>query len=418
MPILEALGRADRSGTESRDSTEFLLHGVTGSGKTEVYLQAAETTLAQGRSVIILVPEIALTPQALARFQARFGDVVAVMHSGMSAGKRYDEWLRLARGEATVCVGPRSAVFAPLADIGLIVVDEEHESSYKHESDPRYDARTVARRRAQDHGAVLLVGSATPRPESVFGTKRLRLTPARRRASAAGRRDPRHARAAQPAASGHAAGARRLQARGRQGDRPAEPPRLVELPLLRILRTRLDVPELRGRAGAASRPAGYVACHHCGHRERGPVEAAPTAARSRSRATAPAPSDSSTSWSRRSPATSFPVLRLDADAAGLDARARILERFHAAASRRARRHPDGRQGPRLRRRRARRRGRRRSDAAVSGLPRRGAHVRARHPARRPDRAGQRGPRARADDGAGRASDRARRPSRLRDVPAR
>ena len=96
----------------------------------------------------MLVPEIALTPQALGRFEARFGDVVAVMHSGMAQGERYDEWRRLAGAQARVCVGPRSAVFAPLPDIGLIIVDEEHEGSYKHEGDPRYDARTVAERRA------------------------------------------------------------------------------------------------------------------------------------------------------------------------------------------------------------------------------------------------------------------------------
>jgi primosomal protein N' (replication factor Y) len=144
----------------------FLLHGVTGSGKTEVYLRAVADTLARGRSAIVLVPEIALTPQALQRFEARFGDVIALLHSGLSIGERYDEWQRLLRGEARVCVGPRSAVFAPLADIGLIVIDEEHESSYKHEGDPRYDARAVAERRACMHGALLLVGSATPRPES------------------------------------------------------------------------------------------------------------------------------------------------------------------------------------------------------------------------------------------------------------
>ncbi len=160
---------------ESDQPREFLLHGVTGSGKTEVYLQAVTATLAAGAGAIVLVPEISLTPQALARFQARLGDVVAVMHSGMSEGARHDEWLRLRSGEARVCVGPRSAVFAPLDRIGLVIVDEEHEGSYKHEGDPRYDARTIAAKRAQDHGAVLLVGSATPRPESVLALPRLRL---------------------------------------------------------------------------------------------------------------------------------------------------------------------------------------------------------------------------------------------------
>jgi primosomal protein N' (replication factor Y) len=153
----------------------LLLHGVTGSGKTEVYLQAAAAVLAEGRGVIVLVPEIALTPQIVARFVARFGDTVAVLHSKLSAGERHDEWARLRAGEARVCVGPRSAVFAPMRSVGLIVVDEEHDSSYKHEGDPRYDARRVAERRAAQAGAVLVAGSATPRPESVHALARLRL---------------------------------------------------------------------------------------------------------------------------------------------------------------------------------------------------------------------------------------------------
>jgi primosomal protein N' (replication factor Y) len=153
----------------------LLLHGVTGSGKTEVYLRAAAETLARGRTVIVLVPEIALTPQIVGRFAERFGDTVAVLHSRLSAGERHDEWTRLRRGEARVCVGPRSAVFAPLSDVGLIVVDEEHDSSYKHEGDPRYDARRVAERRAHTAGAVLVAGSATPRPESVHALRRIRL---------------------------------------------------------------------------------------------------------------------------------------------------------------------------------------------------------------------------------------------------
>src|SRR5205807_3278817 len=125
-------------------------------GKTEVYLHAVEAALAAGRQAIVLVPEIALTPQVLGRFQARFGDVVAVLHSALGQGERHDEWRRLRSGEARVCVGPRSAVFAPVPNLGLIVVDEEHDSSYKHEGDPRYDARAVALRRARDQGAVLL----------------------------------------------------------------------------------------------------------------------------------------------------------------------------------------------------------------------------------------------------------------------
>ncbi|HYF27669.1 MAG TPA: primosomal protein N' [Baekduia sp.] len=153
----------------------LLLHGVTGSGKTEVYLRAAAETLRRGRGVLVLVPEIGLTPQTVARFTDRFGDTVAVLHSALSAGERYDEWRRLRSGQARVCVGPRSAVFAPMPDLGLVVVDEEHDSSYKHEGDPRYDARLVAEVRARRHGAVLLCGSATPRPESVQAARRLRL---------------------------------------------------------------------------------------------------------------------------------------------------------------------------------------------------------------------------------------------------
>jgi primosomal protein N' (replication factor Y) len=116
-------------------------------------------------------PEIALTPQIVGRFVERFGDTVAVLHSKLSKGERYDEWQRLRRGEARICVGPRSAVFAPIVDLGLIVVDEEHDASYKHEGDPRYDARHVAERR----GATLVVGTATPRPESFHALRRIGL---------------------------------------------------------------------------------------------------------------------------------------------------------------------------------------------------------------------------------------------------
>lgn len=172
-PVVAALAAGD--GALNPADRRFLLHGVTGSGKTEVYLQAAAAALRAGRTVIVLVPEIALAPQTVARFQARFGDTVAVLHSQLGQGERYDEWMRLRRGEARICVGPRSAVFAPLADVGLVIVDEEHEPAYKHEGDPRYDARRVAARRAHDAGAVLLSGSATPRPESVHALRRLRI---------------------------------------------------------------------------------------------------------------------------------------------------------------------------------------------------------------------------------------------------
>jgi primosomal protein N' (replication factor Y) len=154
---------------------KLLLHGVTGSGKTEVYLAAVEAALDRGRGAIVLVPEIGLAPQAVARFRARLGDRFAVLHSALSPGERYDEWRRLRNGEASVCVGPRSAVFAPVRDLGLIVIDEEHDSSYKQEGDPCYDARTVARRRAEECGATVVAGTATPRPESWLELPRVEL---------------------------------------------------------------------------------------------------------------------------------------------------------------------------------------------------------------------------------------------------
>jgi primosomal protein N' (replication factor Y) len=172
---LDAIVAALPGGDDSGGGGSFLLHGVTGSGKTEVYLEAAREALGRGRGAIVLVPEIALTPQTMDRFRRRFGDSVALLHSRMPAGARYDEWRRLRSGEARICVGPRSAVFAPVADPALIVIDEEHDSSYKQESDPRYDAREVARRRAADSGAVLVCGTATPRPEGWHELERLEL---------------------------------------------------------------------------------------------------------------------------------------------------------------------------------------------------------------------------------------------------
>jgi primosomal protein N' (replication factor Y) (superfamily II helicase) len=151
----------------------FLLFGATGSGKTEVYIRACEAALARGRGAIVLVPEIALTPQTLGRFRQRFGDRVAVLHSALSDAERRDERERIASGEAPVVVGARSAVFAPVPSLGVICVDEEHDPSYKQESDPRYDARTVAAKRAALEGAVAVFGSATPRPESWASLERL-----------------------------------------------------------------------------------------------------------------------------------------------------------------------------------------------------------------------------------------------------
>jgi primosomal protein N' (replication factor Y) len=163
--------------TDALDSGggHFLLYGATGSGKTEVYLRSAAAALERGLGTIVLVPEIALAPQTVGRFRARFGDSVAILHSGLTDAERRDERERIASGEARVVVGARSAIFAPMHRVGLICVDEEHDPSYKQESDPRYDARTVAAKRAALEGAVALYGSATPRPESWQRLDRLEL---------------------------------------------------------------------------------------------------------------------------------------------------------------------------------------------------------------------------------------------------
>ncbi|HEY2327352.1 MAG TPA: primosomal protein N' [Gaiellaceae bacterium] len=157
------------------DGGTFLLYGPTGSGKTEVYLQACAAALERGLGAIILVPEIALAPQTVGRVRARFGDRVAILHSGLTDAERRDERERIASGEARIVVGARSAIFAPVQGLGVIVVDEEHDPSYKQDSDPRYDARSVAAKRASLEGAVAVYGSATPRPESWSVLERLTL---------------------------------------------------------------------------------------------------------------------------------------------------------------------------------------------------------------------------------------------------
>jgi primosomal protein N' (replication factor Y) len=307
----------------------LLLHGVTGSGKTEVYLRAVAATLAAGRGAIVLVPEIGLTPQAVQRFEARFPGQVAVLHSGLAEGARRDEWHRLRCGEARVAVGARSAVFAPVAEIGLIVVDEEHESSYKHEGDPRYDARGVAEERARRHGAVLLAGSATPRPETFATAARLRL---------AERVDGRPLPAVEV-----------LDMRGRH--HPLHP------------ETRLALTDLRRRGGkaivllnrrgwsnfltcgacarvwmcpncevalvlhAAQRA---VACHHCGHREPVPRGCPECGSVSLSRHGAGTERLEHELRAALAPDERFPIIRLDADAPGLAARGAALAAFAAA----------------------------------------------------------------------------------------
>ncbi|MGL4819424.1 MAG: primosomal protein N' [Bacilli bacterium] len=156
--IHEAMGRCE--------AATCLIHGITGSGKTEVYLQTIADVLARGLEAIVLVPEIALTPQMVSQFKSRFGNAVAVLHSGLSIGEKYDEWRKIAREEVQVVVGARSAIFAPFKRLGAIIIDEEHETTYKQTENPRYDAREVAILRARAHGAIVLLGSATPSFES------------------------------------------------------------------------------------------------------------------------------------------------------------------------------------------------------------------------------------------------------------
>lgn len=151
---------------QQHESTTFLLEGITGSGKTEVYMQAIQQVLAQGKTALVLVPEISLTPQIVSRFVARFGNEIAVLHSQLSTGEKYDEWRRIKRHEVNIVVGTRSAVFAPLENIGLIIMDEEHETSYKQEESPRYHARDIALWRSKFHHCPLVLGSATPSLET------------------------------------------------------------------------------------------------------------------------------------------------------------------------------------------------------------------------------------------------------------
>jgi len=148
------------------DGRFFLLRGVTGSGKTEVYLQFIEYLMKNGKDAIVLVPEISLTPQTVERFVGRFGDKVSVLHSGLSAGEKFDEWQRILRGEVKVAIGARSAVFAPFANLGAIIIDEEQEGAYKSDSAPKYDAHEVAKWRCGENGAILLLASATPSVKS------------------------------------------------------------------------------------------------------------------------------------------------------------------------------------------------------------------------------------------------------------
>ena len=176
-----ANAESSRSPLPVFSSATFLLHGVTGSGKTEIYLQAIAHALAQGKGAIVLVPEISLTPQTVERFKARFSSgplqtLVAVLHSHLSAGERHDEWHKIRQGRARIVIGARSAIFAPVEPLGLIIVDEEHEHTYKQEEAPRYHARDVSIKRGQMENAVVVLGSATPSLESFFNCRKGKYT--------------------------------------------------------------------------------------------------------------------------------------------------------------------------------------------------------------------------------------------------
>jgi primosomal protein N' (replication factor Y) len=299
-----------------------LLHGVTGSGKTEVYLRAAEAALARGEGVIVLVPEIALTPQTVGRFQARFGDTVALLHSALGEGERYDEWRRLRSGEARIAVGPRSAVFAPVADLGLVVVDEEHDASYKHEGDPRYDARRVAAERARRAGARLLVGSATPRPETWAALPRLSL-----RERADGRPLP-PVRVLDMRGAGHPL---HPETRRALGDARKAIVLLNRRGWSNFLTCRScgkvwECPQC-DVALVLHRAQGAMACHHCGHREPVPQRCDACG----SLAVARYGAGTERIEHELSEALEVPVFRLDADTAGAkDAVPELLARFDAA----------------------------------------------------------------------------------------
>jgi primosomal protein N' (replication factor Y) len=304
----------------------FLLHGATGSGKTEVYVRACVEALARGRDAIVLVPEIALTPQAVGRFRARFGAQVAVLHSALTEAERRDERERIAAGEARVVVGARSAVFAPVRKLGLVCIDEEQDASYKQESDPRYDARTVAAKRAALESAVAVYGSATPRPESWERLERLEL---------GGRLD----RPLPPV---------RIVDLRREAGYPLSAPLLAELGKLAdgggkailLLNRRGIAPALHCRAcGLTLRcPScdvaltlhadGALHCHHCGRREAAPSLCPACGAAELARLGA---GTEKLEAELEAHLPELPRFRLDADAAAHPGRlAEILARFAAA----------------------------------------------------------------------------------------
>ena len=320
---------------------ELLLHGVTGSGKTEVYIAAAEAALERGRGSIVLVPEIALTPQIVARFAMRFGDRVALLHSRLPRGERRDEWQRLASGEARICVGPRSAIFAPVADLGLVVIDEEHDASYKQEGDPRYDAREVARHRAAESGAALVAGSATPRPESWLALPRLELptradgrplppvelVDLRERSPRAGPLHPRTVAALAEVADRRAKAIVLLNRRGWSPFLTCHScGRAWSCP-------QCDVSLVihRGSDGDGGESAGWaLRCHHCGHAEHAPASCPDCASVALARHGVGTERLATLISEAAAP---LPVFRLDSDsAAGVGGHLQILRQFDEAES--------------------------------------------------------------------------------------
>ena len=322
-----ALDRIERA-LDTAEPAPLLLHGVTGSGKTEVYLRAVARVLERGSSAIVLVPEIALTPQTASRFVERFGDSVAIMHSRLSPRERYDEWWRMRRGEARVCVGPRSAVFAPFADVGLIVIDEEHDQSYKQEGDPRYDARNVAERRAAQEGALLVMGTATPRPESLHRHERVELArrvdgrglPPVELVSMLGCEGALHERTRQALDEVRREQTKAIVLLNRRGWSNflscRDCARVWECP-------NCDVTLVLHRA------LDEVACHHCGHREPVPGSCPDCGSVSVARHGTGTEQLQGTIEELVSP---LPVFRLDSDAAASDGVASLLGRFDRAAA--------------------------------------------------------------------------------------
>ncbi|HXF63824.1 MAG TPA: DEAD/DEAH box helicase, partial [Caldilineaceae bacterium] len=244
---LARLRHPERAGGRGA-AAKFLIHGVTGSGKTEIYLRAIADTLAYGRQAIVLVPEIALTPQTVARFAGRFPNRVTVIHSGLSAGERYDVWRKLRDGEFDVVVGPRSALFAPLARLGLIVLDEEHEPSYKQDAEvwgsfkAMYDARRVAGKLAELVGGVVIYGSATPSLDAYYAAEQGEMTllsmPRRVMGHWSGRADTDAARAVPTALPATSRPAPAPQA---QPAASASPVLYAELPPVEVVDMRLEL---------------------------------------------------------------------------------------------------------------------------------------------------------------------------------